>query len=322
MRYLLCYAFDYALYHKSSDLLRSSRHTMVSGKKFYEIQGKVPIVGSSTLRPNRCKCIVPRPIRISGSPYPPIQPKARDSSNMRRHSLWIIFTLILLCGCREATPTPLPAEEIISRAVTRLQETSGLHFVVERSGAPAFLDLGKTLSLRRMEGDYIAPDRVQATVRIITTGFVTEIEVIGIGDTQWETNPLSKGWQQLPPQWGFNPTSLFDSSTGLQPILEKDLDGLEYIGLEELEEWPGKSLYSLTGLLRASRIYRTTFGLIGPGKLNMSLWISPETFEVYRMVLLEEEEGEEEPSTWTIDFWNYDQVIEIEPPIPENSPTP
>ena len=53
----------------------------------------------------------------------------------------------------------------------------------------------------------------------------------------------------------------------------------------------------------------------------MQLWISPETFEVYRMVLTEEEEGEEEPSTWTIDFWDYDQVIEIEPPIPDNSQT-
>ena len=241
---------------------------------------------------------------------------------MRRHFLWIVLFLISLCGCRAATPTPLPPEEIISRSVTRLQETAGLHFVVERSGAPAYLDAAKTLSLRRMEGDYVAPDRVQATVRIIATGFVTEIEVIGIDEIQWETNPLSKEWQQLPPQWGFNPTSLFDPSTGLQPILENDLEDLVYIGNQELEEWPGKLLYSLTGLLRGNRIYRTTFGLIGPGRLDMQLWIEPGTFELYRMVLTEGEEGEEEPSTWTIDFWNYDQVIEIEPPIPENSPTP
>jgi hypothetical protein len=239
---------------------------------------------------------------------------------MRRHFLWILLLSIILCGCRAATPTPLPTEEIISHAITRLYETSGLHFVVERSGAPAFLDVARTLSLRRMEGDYAAPDRVQATVRIITTGFVTEIEVIGIGETQWETNPLSKEWQQLPPQWGFNPTSLFDPSTGLQPILEKDLEELECIGYQDLEAWPGKVFYSLTGLLRGNRIYRTTFGLIGPGKLDMQLWIEPNTFEVYRMVLTEEEEGEQEPSTWTIDFWDYDQVIEIEPPVLDNSP--
>jgi hypothetical protein len=128
---------------------------------------------------------------------------------------------------------------------------------------------------------------------------------------------LSGEWQQLPPQWGFNPTSLFDPTTGLQPILENDLDNLEYIGNQELEEWPGEMLYSLTGLLRGNRIFRTTFGLIGPGRLNMQLWISPETFEVYRMVLTEEKTGEEETSTWTIDFWDYDQVVEIEAPLPE-----
>jgi hypothetical protein len=245
----------------------------------------------------------------------------RDREMMRTCLLRLFIISIFLCGCRAETPTPLPPDEILSRSITRLYETSGLHFVVERSGAPAFLDVAKTLSLRRMEGDYVAPDRVQATVRIITTGFVAEIEVIGIGDIQWETNPLSREWEQLPPQWGFNPTSLFDSSTGLQPILENDLENLEYVGYEQLEDWPGKQLYSLTGLLRGNRIYRTTFGLIGPGRLDMQLWISPETFEVYRMILTEEGEGEEEASTWTIDFWDYDQAIEIEPPIPENSPT-
>lgn len=240
---------------------------------------------------------------------------------MQKRSIWILFLSIFLSACHTATPTPLPPEEILSLAIARLYETSGFHFVIERSGAPAFLDLGETLSLRRMEGDYVAPDRIRATVRIIAVGFVTEIEAIGIGDIQWETNPLSGEWEQLPPEWGFNPTSLFDPSTGLQSILENDLENLEYVGYREIEEWPGETLYSLTGLLRANRIYRTTFGLIGPGRLDMQLWIDPATFEVYRMVIMEEAEGEEEASTWTIDFWDYDQLIEIESPLPENNQT-
>jgi hypothetical protein len=238
---------------------------------------------------------------------------------MQKGLIWILLLSIFLSTCQTETPTPLPPEEILSRAIDRLYETPGFHFVIERSGAPAFLDLAETLSLRRMEGVYVAPDRIRAKVRIITAGFVTEIEVIGIGDIQWETNPLSGEWEQLPPEWGFNPTSLFDPTTGLQPILETDLENLEYVGYQELEEWPGETLYSLTGLLRSNRIYRTTFGLIGPGRLDMQLWIEPTTFEVYRMVIMEEVEGEEEASTWTVDFWDYDQLIEIESPLPENS---
>jgi lipoprotein LprG len=239
---------------------------------------------------------------------------------MRRCLLLVILTSSLLFGCRAETPAPLPPEEILSHSIDRMYETSGFHFVIERSGAPAFLDLGKTLSLRRMEGDFAAPDRIHATVRIITTGLVAEIEVISIGAIQWETNPLSGRWEQLPPDWGFNPTALFDPSTGIQPILENDLEDLQYMGNQELEEWPGELLYSLTGLLKGSRIFRTTYGLIGPGMLDLQLWISPETFELYRMVIVDEMDGEEEPSTWTIDFWDYDHVIEIEAPLSEATP--
>ena len=239
---------------------------------------------------------------------------------LRRCLLWVIFTSSFLFGCRTETPIPLPPEDILSRSIDRMYETSGFHFVIERSGAPAFLDLGKTLSLRRMEGNFSAPDRIQATVRIITTGLVAEIEVISIGEIQWETNPLSGRWEQLPPDWGFNPIALFDPSTGIQPILENDLEDLQYISNQELEEWPGEQLYSLTGMLKGNRIFRTTYGLIGPGKLNLQLWISPETFELYRMVIVDEVDGEEEPSTWTIDFWDYDLVIEIEAPLSEANP--
>jgi hypothetical protein len=59
---------------------------------------------------------------------------------------WIVTVLV---ACSSPTPVLLPAEEIISLAVDRLQNLSGLHFVIDRSGAPAFISVElKAISLR------------------------------------------------------------------------------------------------------------------------------------------------------------------------------
>jgi hypothetical protein len=234
---------------------------------------------------------------------------------MRMGSLGIIALSLLLSACGKATPVPLPPEEIVLDTIARLQETSGFHFVIERSGAPAFLDVDHSISIRRMEGDFMAPDRVQAEVRIIAPGLVTELEVIGIGDTQWQTSILSGEWQQLPPEWGFNPSIFFDANSGLLPILEADLVDLEWIGNVELEDAPGTLLYALSGRVQGGRIYELTYGLIGPQALEVTMWIVPETFELFRMLIVDQKQGEEEATLWTLDFWEYDQYIDIQPPL-------
>jgi hypothetical protein len=236
---------------------------------------------------------------------------------MRRCLRWIIFSFAFLSACRTPTPVPLPAKEIILRSIARLEETSGFHFVIDRSGAPAFLDAESTLSLRRMEGDFVAPDRIRATVRVIAPGFISDVQVISIGGTQWQTIPLSNEWQQLPPDWGFNPAMLFDPAIGLEPILENDLEGLESLGHVELEELPGQRLYAISGRVQGDRIYEITYGLIGPDMMDMTLWIFPETFELYRMVITENAQAEQEKTIWTLDFWDYDQQVEIQPPLVE-----
>jgi lipoprotein LprG len=149
---------------------------------------------------------------------------------------------------------------------------------------------------------------------VILPGLVAEVQVINIGDIQWETNFLTGEWQELPPDWGFNPAALFDAEVGIQPILEKDLSRLEYLGLEELDEVPGKPLYALTGEVDGERLHQLSFGMMGPEVMTIGLWIAPETFELYRMQITEAPHEEEEPTIWQVDFWDYGKVVEITPP--------
>ncbi|MDH3943517.1 MAG: LppX_LprAFG lipoprotein, partial [Anaerolineae bacterium] len=158
---------------------------------------------------------------------------------------------------------------------------------------------------------------VSATIRVVAPGLVADIDLISMGDRQWQTNLLTRAWESVPPENSFNPADLFDPESGIPAALELDLSGLELIESVEIEELPGQVFYTLRGQLDGGRAFEMSFGLIGPGTLDISLWIAPETFELYRMIVVEPGMDGEDDTTWQIDFWDFDQVGEIEEPILE-----
>jgi hypothetical protein len=231
-------------------------------------------------------------------------------------SCWSLAALLLF-ACREPEPEALPPAEIIQHSAERMNGMSGFEFVIERSGEPVYLDFNDTIAFRRAEGHYVAPDTAQAIVRVITPGLVTDVGVISIGGTQWESNLLAPAWQEIPPDWGFNPAVLFDSEIGIQSILLSDLSELTYEGTEIIEDGPDQKLYVVSGTLGGERIHEMSYGTIGPQTMSIRLWIAPETFELYRVLITDPSQGGEEPTIWQVDFRQFDQTIEIEPP-----PTP
>lgn len=227
--------------------------------------------------------------------------------------LWLLFAALLVaCGGNELEE--LPAEELVAKSAAAMSDLDGFRYVIDRTGAPAFLDNDETISFRRAEGYYVAPDRSQATVRIITPGLVTEVNVISIDETQWQTNVMSTEWEQLPPNWGFNPAVLFDADIGIQSILAADLNGMQVLEPERLEDGPEETLYVIEGALDGGRIQQMSYGLIGPEALTARLWIMPESFELVRAVITEANSGEEEPSVWQVEFSELGRVVDIRPP--------
>jgi hypothetical protein len=235
------------------------------------------------------------------------------------HRFFAINTILFLClgllsACGEPAAPELPAEEIIQRSTARMKELPGFHFVIDRSGAPAYLDYTETLSFARAEGDFVAPDRARAEIRIIAPGIVAEIRIVGIGEEYWETNLISGEWSALPPGAGFNPAVLFDPQIGFQPVLESDLTDLALVGIEELEELPGQPLYALTARLRGERIYAMSYEMIGPETMDVKLWIAPQTFELYRAIITEPTDDPANPTIWQLDFWDFGVTADISPP--------
>jgi hypothetical protein len=55
--------------------------------------------------------------------------------------------------------------------------------------------------------------------------------------------------------------------------------------------------------------------LIGPDTVTAELWITPETFELTRILVTEPVPDSDEPSLWQVDFSQFNQVVEIAPPV-------
>jgi hypothetical protein len=225
------------------------------------------------------------------------------------------FLLLAFARCTPAPPEELPPREIVHRAVDRMKAMQGFHFVIDRSGAPAFLDSAGSLVFRRAEGDFSGPDRATAKIRVIGPGIVTEVQIVSIGVTQWETHFLTGEWVELPPNWGFNPATLFDAQIGIQPILERELQDLALRGIEELPNLPGERFYALTGRLTGEGLYALSYGMIGPKEMDIELWVAPETFELHQLRITHEAADADEPTIWLVEFWDFDGDFDIHPPI-------
>lgn len=238
--------------------------------------------------------------------------------NIRRilfQCLVLSFT-VSLTGCKK-TPLPtLPPMEIITKAIERLKGTAGFHFTIERTGTLAYIDADNTLVVNRIDGDFVTPDRVKGKIRVSASGIPAEVSIVSIQGRFWQTNPLNQTWEEYDPGTVFNPADLFDAEKGIQPMLQADLSELTLAGSQKLDKWPDTQLYHLSGKMKGVRIAEITFGLIGPEVMDVNLWVAPSTFELYRIKIVDPVEGNAEPTTWTVDFLNYDQQADIQPPVP------
>ena len=138
--------------------------------------------------------------------------------------------------------------------------------------------------------------------------------LVSIADIQWETNLLTNEWNQLPPDWGFKPTVLFDADIGIQSILESEMVDHSLVGHEKIDNGSDSNLYVIEGKLVGDKTYKMSYGLIGPEDLEVKLWIAPETFELHRALISDPNQEGEEPTIWQVDFLDFDRVIDIEPP--------
>jgi len=73
------------------------------------------------------------------------------------------------------------------------------------------------LQLVSADGDVVVPDRMRAEVEAKVSNQTVRVEIIGVGDEGWMTNPFNRQWQPLPS--GTTIKDIFDPAQGVKAII-------------------------------------------------------------------------------------------------------
>jgi lipoprotein LprG len=231
---------------------------------------------------------------------------------------YLVLLVLLLAACARPaadlpppTPTPTPAE-LAAQAGAATQASQSVHFRVTLSGRPVSADASGLSLLNSMEGDLQRPDAVLAILSVTIGGAVTEVRTVAVGGKQFITNPLTRQWQCLDPGAAFNPAVLFDPNQGIEFLLQNAYDDVTLVGSVDLE---GRPQHHLRGTIAGERLQPISLNLLGAGPVATDLFADQATLRISRLVLVDRATDPTNPTTWTLDFSDYDKAVDVREPV-------
>jgi hypothetical protein len=236
--------------------------------------------------------------------------------------LSLVLILLLLAGCAPApTATPPPPLDLLTQAAENIRTTSSFRMIVEQSGAPYFIntDLG-AVAFRRAVAQYVSPDVMQAAVRLLAAGLPAEVDVFSRGDNQWYRNDIltASRWVNAPFSPGFNPRELIVEETGFKASLQAMID-LEYVGAVTLED--GSPTHHMKATANGPDVTALLAGLVYMDDVvNVDIYVHQERLLPVRFIIVQpgtETEDQPQPTTWTIDIYDFNAPPEVETPEAE-----
>jgi len=222
------------------------------------------------------------------------------------------LALAVACGGggEKAAPTPanLPqADEILPKVVERVGTLKSFHFRLEHETGLSSMPMN--LKLKTAEGDVQVPDRMEAKLEADAGGALMRVEVIGIGDQGWMTNPFSHQWQSLPE--GTTISAIFDPAAGIQAVA----GSLQEVRVAGVEKVGGDNTYLLEGQID-SGVLKAAAPIAEPGlTVNVKVWVGVDDYTI-RQVRLEGPFAPGEPDNIVriLSLSKFDEPVSIEPP--------
>jgi lipoprotein LprG len=203
-------------------------------------------------------------------------------------------------------------EAILAKASERLAEVESLHFTLEIEGE-TFIDDTGTIQLESAEGDLERPDKVSVEFQVSLFGAGTvSIRMITIGEESWTTDLITGNWGDAPPEFGYDPSVLYDNQNGLGPVMGK-LETAEIDGVEEIDD---RECHHIVGTVSNEVITPLTAGTMSGDDIAIELWIDTETSDLLKVRVVEPENPEKEnPATWELTLSRFNDKVTIEPPV-------
>lgn len=203
------------------------------------------------------------------------------------------------------TPTPNPAE-ILSKAGDAMLAMKSARFSLLREGEPAVFDAATGMSFTEASGEYQAPDRVRAQVKVTLFGNVLQIEIYWLPEGVFISNPLTQKFEPAPADLGFNGAAMFQAD-GMPAVLKEGIQNPQRAGMETIE---GVETIHITGEADGAVLAPLMAGALESGTLYpVDVWVDKSTFVPVR-VHITEPDG----NGWLIDLFDINADIEVQLP--------
>ncbi len=228
------------------------------------------------------------------------------------------IALVALAGCNGSPTEPPPDPlDLLAQSAANIRAMDTFRMSVELTGADYFIetDFG-SVAFRRAVAQYVAPNVMQATVRVLAAGVPLDVEVFSRGENQWFRGIwTNNAWLNATFAPGFNPEALIAQESGFQAALNALID-LEMVGQEELED--GTPVHHLRAVADGQDVSALMVGLIyATGSVNVDVYIHRNEVYPVRFVIEQPDtatDDEPEPTTWTVDVYDLNAASEIDDP--------
>ncbi|HWV25409.1 MAG TPA: LppX_LprAFG lipoprotein [Thermomicrobiales bacterium] len=229
--------------------------------------------------------------------------------------LIVLMTIVTACGGGNDTGKlndDADVAEVLKNASERLAATDSMRFDMTVKGT-TLIDSRGTMHLLSAKGVMARPDKVDVEFQIRVLGAQTiSIRMITIGDQSWTTDIVTGKWIDAPEEFGYNPAVLYDNQNGLGPVMGKINDAR----IAETGSIDGRDAYHVTGTASQGVMRPLTSGTMKGDPIVLDLWIDGETWDLLRVVVTEpENSGSDDPATWTMNLSDFNQKVDIEPPV-------
>lgn len=239
--------------------------------------------------------------------------------------VFILLSLLLAACSTTPAEEPLPDPvKLLTDAAANIRAAQTFRMTVERTGTEYFIntDFGGA-EFRRAEVQYAAPETIQARVRVIAARLPLDLDFFFRATNQWLRGIWTNNiWVPIDFAPGFTPAALMAEDTGFQAAINS-LTALQMVGREQLVD--GTPVYHVKAEAPGEAIQAFMAGLIEvTGPVLADVYIHRETGLPVRFVIVQPEsvsETEPEPTTWTIEVYDFDQPVQLDepPPAPEST---
>jgi hypothetical protein len=228
----------------------------------------------------------------------------------------IAVSLVASTGCggsKKTEPTgPLPsADEVLSKASQAFSTLETFHFRLEHENGASPIPTG--LKLETADGNVVVPDRMYAKLEAKAGTQPVRVEVIGVGQEGWITNPFTRKWQPLPS--GTTIDDIFDPTKGVEAVIS----ALENAQVTAEEKVDGVVTYRIEGTV-PSEALEAAAPIAEPGfTVRITAWIGKDDSLMRRVYLtgpIAPDEADNIIRKLTISEFGAD--IEITPPAVES----